>query len=381
MTNKNSELATASKSVNRNGELIKLLDALKRYGPRNLSLISMLTGIPRETVRYKVKKQLKDLGFTIQMIPNVYRMGLTRLCAILSFTKDGLKIARNILEELGRNSYLSYYGKIAFSNDYLVLINPPLRWAGMFGELFNNLQDEGIVESFEISEIKEVGYPHVSYRLFDFEKGTWKMSEEDDSASEGMVTIQKVSSEEMTNYLMDSTDLAIITELLGDAFRPLTRVSPTIGRDPRLLRYHFQEHIVRKGLIAGYVLNWLPSGYYDPNLSRVWVRTDTIPAHKLDEFTMAIASSPFCKFYQIVEDNTLFIYLLIDRQFSPAIQHLSNLFRVYGVTGSSFIVERVASFTLTKEMFRDGYGWIKPKTELIATVNANNILAEGETKS
>ncbi|MEM0382659.1 MAG: hypothetical protein QW580_08410, partial [Nitrososphaerota archaeon] len=347
----------------------------------NLSLISMLTGIPRETVRYKVKKQLKNLGFTIQMIPNVYRMGLTRLCARLTFTKDGLKIARNILEELGRNSYLSYYGKIAFSNDYLVLINPPLRWAGTFSDLFNNLQDEGIVERFEISEIKEVGYPHVSYRLFDFEKGTWKIGEEDDATSEGIVTIQKASSEETTNYLVDSMDLAIITELLGDAFKPLTRVSPMIGHDPRLLRYHFQEHVVRKGLIAGYVLNWLPSGYHDPNLSRVWIRTNPIPTHKLNEFTMAVASSPFCKFYQVVEDNTLLMYLLIDRQFSLAIQHLSNLFRVYGLTGNSFIVEHVASFTLTTEMFRDGYGWIKPKTELINKMISYPHLVEGRQKS
>ncbi len=375
-------MATASKSVNRNDEFIELLDALKRYGPRNLSLISMLTGIPRETVRYKVKKQLKNLGFEIQMVPNFYRMGLTRLCARLSFTKNGLKIARHILDELGRNSYLSYYGKIAFSNDYLVLINPPSKWASVFGELFNNLQDEGVVESFEMSEIKEVGYPHVSYRLFDFEKGTWKIGEEGEPAYEGVVSMQKASSEEAANYLLDSTDLAIITELLGDAFRPLTKISPSIDRDPRLLRYHFQEHIVRKGLIAGYVLNRFPSGNDAPNLSRIWVKIDALPTSKLCDFSKAVASSPFCKFYQVLEDNTLLTYLLIDQQFSSAIRHLSNIFTEYGVRGESFIIEDSTSFTLTKELFKDGYGWLKPFINLSSILTSKGIGPVGvESKS
>ena len=375
VTNKNPELAKPSKSVNHNSELVELLDALKRFGPRNLSLISMLTGIPRETVRYKVKKQLKNLGFAIQMIPNFYRMGLTRLCARLSFTKEGLKIARSMLDELGRNSYLSYYGKIAFSNDYLVLINPPSRWAAMFGEFFNNLQDEGIIEGVEMSEIKEVGYPHVSYRLFDFENCTWMLEDGVRHNCEGVITIQKASSEEAANYLIDSTDLAIITELYGDAFAPLTRASSNIGRDPRLLRYHFQEHIVRKGLIAGYVLHWFPNGVDASNLSRIWIRIDTLPSSRLNEFARAVASSPFCKFYQILNDNTLLIYLLIDRQFSFAVRHLSNIFTEYGVSGESFIVEDAFSFTLTKEMFKDGYGWLKPRISL-QVINEGGMVPE-----
>lgn len=172
----------------------------------------MLTGIPRETVRYKVKKQLRNLGFKIQMIPNFYKMGLTRLYAKLSFSRSGIKIAQKILKELGLNSYLSYYSKIAFSNDYLVLINPPSKWANTFNKLFDELQSEGIVESFSVKEVKEVGYPHVTYRLFDFEKGSWNLSEDEAPNGEGVVVMQKASVDETANYLIDSTDLLILTD-------------------------------------------------------------------------------------------------------------------------------------------------------------------------
>ncbi|MCS7145067.1 MAG: hypothetical protein RMJ28_07445 [Nitrososphaerota archaeon] len=372
MTNKSSKLATNLKGSNHNSEFIELLDALKRYGPRNLSLISMLTGIPRETVRYKVKKQLRNLGFKIQMIPNFYKMGLTRLYAKLSFSRSGIKIAQKILKELGLNSYLSYYSKIAFSNDYLVLINPPSKWANTFNKLFDELQSEGIVESFSVKEVKEVGYPHVTYRLFDFEKGSWNLSEDEAPNGEGVVVMQKASVDETANYLIDSTDLLILTELEGDAFKPLTKVSSSVSRDSRLLRYHFQEHIVRKGLIAGYVLSWFPRGDDAPNLSRMWIKTNPLPSHKLGELSKAIASSPFCKFYQTLEDNTLLTYLLIDRQFSPAVRHLSDLFTEYDAIGESLIVEDSLLFSITKEMFKDGYGWLRP-TISINRITVNEI--------
>jgi len=358
------EMAGSTVRPHSNDEFIELLDALKRYGPRNLSLISLLTGIPRETVRYKVKKQLRELGFTIQMVPNVYRMGLTRLYARLTFSSAGLKIANELLYQLGLNSYLSYYGKIAFSNEYLVLINPPDRWAGMFSEYLSMLEDKEVIKEYEVQEISEVGYPHVTYRLFDFESGGWRISELREYHDEGVVVTQKASKEESANYLVDRLDLAVIEQLQADAFSPLTRVSSMVGRGPRLVRYHFQEHIVRKGLIAGYVLNWFPLGDDAPDILRLFIKTEPLSSRGISEATKAAISSPFCKFYTLLQDNSVMIYLLLDRQMAPAINQLSTQFKDHGIEGDVIMLDNMAAFSLPKEMFRDGYGWLKPAMEL-----------------
>lgn len=104
----------------------------------------------------------------------------------------------------------------------------------------------------------------------------------------------------------------------------------------------------------------------------MWIKTNPLPSHKLGELSKAIASSPFCKFYQTLEDNTLLTYLLIDRQFSPAVRHLSDLFTEYDAIGESLIVEDSLLFSITKEMFKDGYGWLRP-TISINRITVNEI--------
>ncbi len=360
-----SKLAKISDGTgNSQSQFIRLLDALKRYGPRNLSLLSMVTGIPRETVRYKVKKQLRELGFRINMVPNIYRMGLTRQLARLTFTRQGLRVAKSLLQELGKESYLTYYCKVAFKNKYLAILTPPQRYAKLFAEYFDDLARAGIISDFEIRGVTEVGYPHVSYRLFDFEKGVWRISDEDYEYGAENVVVQRASADEQTNYLIDSLDLSIITELLKDAFTPMTRISSTEGRDPRLLRYHFQEHIVRKGLIAGYVIGWYPSGIENPSIARMWLEIKGGASKTIEDLFRKIISTPYCKFYQVIEDGTRMIYLVIDKQFRTAIDHLSSKFAEISAEGDLIITEDTNSYILTKELFRDSYGWIRPQLPL-----------------
>ena len=373
-----SKLAKISDGTgNSQSQFIRLLDALKRYGPRNLSLLSMVTGIPRETVRYKVKKQLRELGFRINMIPNLYRMGLTRQLARIRFTDDGLRIARRLLHELGKESYLTYHCKIAFKNEYLAILTPPQRYVSLFGEYFEDLARVGLVQDFEIRGVTEVGYPHVSYQLFDFKKGVWRISDEDYDYEAGNVVVQRASADEQANYLIDSIDLSIITELLNDAFTPMTRVSSAESRDPRLLRYHFQEHIVRKGLIAGYVIGWYPHGIENPSIARMWLEIKDGASKTIESLFRKIISTPYCKFYQVIEDGTHMIYLVIDKQFRTAIEHLSSKFAELSAEGNLIIIEDTNSYVLTKDLFRDNYGWIRPKLpipleeEITSTTNSS----------
>ncbi len=358
-----SKLAKISDGTgNSQSQFIRLLDALKRYGPRNLSLLSMVTGIPRETVRYKIKKQLRELGFRINMIPNIYKMGLTRQLARIRFTDGGLRTAKRLLQELGKESYLTYYCKVAFKNEYLAILTPPQRYVKLFAEYFEDLASAGIISDFEIRGVTEVGYPHVSYRLFDFEKGVWRISDEDYEYGAENVVVQRASADEQTNYLIDSLDLSIITELLNDAFTPMTRISSTEGRDPRLLRYHFQEHIVRKGLIAGYVIGWYPAGVTDPSIAKMWLEIRCGTRKVVEELCRKFISTPYCKFYQVLDDDTFVIFLEIYKQFRTVVKYMSDKLSKSSIEGEVYIIEDADAFALTRELFRDGYGWIK--TEL-----------------
>ncbi len=342
-----------------NSEFVRILDALKKYGPRNLSLIAMLTGLPKETVRYKVKKQLKSMGFMIKTVPHYYRMGLERFFGIVSFTRNGNKYAQEILDWLGVNSYLSYYGKIAFSNKYIVMLSPPTKWSSELIDMFEELATRDIIAEYDFKEIVEVGYPHVSYRLFDFKKCEWKL-DGDFEYNADVISLQRISQKEAANYVVDSLDLAIIAELHIDAFKPLTEVATQYGKDPRLLRYHFQEHIVRKGLIAGYLLTWYPKGERSLDIARWWVSFGPRSEKELSKLRKMVSSSPFCKSYQVASDGSFISYMIAEKQLIGAINNLSKKLEEEGIFGEPVLEQDGANFTITKELFTNATGWLRP---------------------
>lgn len=359
--------------VGEDSEFVRILDALKKYGPRNLSLIAMLTGLPKETVRYKVKKQLKEMGFTIKTIPHYFKMGLTRFFGIVSFTKNGSKYAQEILDWLGVNSYLSYYGKIAFSNKYIVMLSPPTRWDSEFINMFEELATKDIIADYDFKEVVEVGYPHVSYRLFDFKKCEWRL-DSDIEYNADIIALQRISQQEAANYVVDTLDLAIISELHIDAFKPLTDIAAQYGKDPRLLRYHFQEHIVRKGLLAGYLLTWYPNGERSFDIARWWVSFGPRSERELSKLRNMVSSSPFCKSYQIANDGSFIAYMIAEKQLIGAINNLSKKLEEEGIFGEPVLEQDGTNFTITKELFTNATGWLKPPR--IPIVNIISSLAK-----
>ncbi len=366
----NNDHVETNESLRNDSEFVKILDSLKKYGPRNLSLIAMMTGIPKETVRYKVKKQLKSMGFIIKTIPHYYRMGLTRFFGTVSFTKNGSRFAQEILSWLGLNSYLSYYGKIAFSNKYVVILSPPARWVTEFFEMFEELALKDIIADYDFKEVIEVGYPHVSYQFFDFKKGRWMLDGNFESNPD-IITLQRISQQEAANYVVDMLDLAIISELRIDAFKPLTEVAAQYGKDPRLLRYHFQEHIVRKGLIAGYLLTWYPEGERSPDIARWWVGFGPRSERELNKLTRMVSSSPFCKHYMISDDGSFIAYMIADKHLMDAINILSKKLENEGIFGEPVLEQDGEAFTVTKELFTNVGGWLKPPSIPIITLTHN----------
>ncbi|MFQ5712383.1 MAG: hypothetical protein ACE5GD_11495, partial [Candidatus Geothermarchaeales archaeon] len=90
----------------------KIFKVIREEGPRNYSLISKLLKMQAQTVRYKIKKQILERGFWIQVEADYYKLGLMRLWAFLDFHPRYEDDAPNLLELLSKRGYLTYYGLI-----------------------------------------------------------------------------------------------------------------------------------------------------------------------------------------------------------------------------------------------------------------------------
>jgi hypothetical protein len=58
------------------------------------------------------------------------------------------------------------------------------------------------------------------------------------------------------------------------------------------------------------------------------------------------------------------IFLEIYKQFRTAIKYMSNELSKSSVEGEIYIIEDADAYALTRELFRDGYGWIKTELKI-----------------
>ena len=59
----------------------------------------------------------------------------------------------------------------------------------------------------------------------------------------------------------DSTDLGIIEQLQLDANLQVTDIAKKLKTNQKTLAYHYENHVVRRGLIKGYIVNWIGTRY------------------------------------------------------------------------------------------------------------------------
>src|SRR5579884_4540239 len=88
-----------------------MIEAIKQIGPRNMSKVSSMTNIPVETVRYKLKRQLPKMVFSIHAQPSYGKLGLSVYWATLRFARQDTQLSARVLNYLGEKGYLVYYSR------------------------------------------------------------------------------------------------------------------------------------------------------------------------------------------------------------------------------------------------------------------------------
>ncbi|MCS7094567.1 MAG: hypothetical protein NZ988_01980 [Thaumarchaeota archaeon] len=348
-----------------NRELAMILDAVKKFGPRNVSLIARQTGIPRETVRVRLLHQLPKMGFRVQLVVNYFKLGLTRHFGWLKFSKEHSRMARDVLNWLGENTYLMYWGHIALRNEYLVIATPPVKWEKEFLGIFEEMSDEGIIEDQWFKRVVKYGHPQPSFRYFDFKKGTWSQTpvtgEELEDEGSDLLIIDQVEAREITQYIVDPFDIHILVELELDSSAEIVKMAKKLGIHPRVLNYHFNEHVVRKGIVAGYSIGYVPSSEADRGAGRTWLIVE--PAERalspLNDLIKEASKPPvFCQSFNVLEDKTValhYVPTVPTTEFFGSMGRLADLL----VDGAVLPLSESAYYALTYELFSER-GWKNP---------------------
>ena len=235
-------------AVSRSAEYL-LVETIRRVGVSNYSLIARLTGLNSETVRYKVNRQLARMGLGIKVNLDYSNLGFS-----MGFLDVRARYHPN-RSWVDYCSYVTFVGKVMGSDRYLCLYALPHRFKKKYVDELAGLQTSGLIDHFDSSDVAWARNPPFRSELFDFERSQWNIDwgRLDGVQKEtGLTTIFPCRDDAK----VDSIDVKIILSLQEDPTVNPAKIAKQLGANPRTIRYHYLEHVVKGKLILGNNVRW-----------------------------------------------------------------------------------------------------------------------------
>ena len=226
-----------------------LLETIKRVGVQNYSLLSRLTGLNPETIRYKVNKHLTRLGLNTTININYGELGLSLSYLVVRPTASA---GKSWLDTL---SYLIFTSKLVGANKYFCLSAVPFRFKKKYSDILEDLRAKGEIADFEFKDLYWVRYPPFRAELYDFDKRTWQV----DWGKFGLFMKESGPAYVSVNRdsVVDYVDLQILKSMLQDPTVPLAKTAKAMNANPRTVRYHNSEHVLTGKFILSNNIRWV----------------------------------------------------------------------------------------------------------------------------
>ena len=238
-------------------DITKLIEAIDRVGIQNMSLLSRMTGMPIETIRYTVKKRFPNLGLKVSMTLDHDTIGLERYFAVLKFSDDFVASAPSTMHSLAKEAFLTYWARTALDSRYVTLFSVPLPLMDEFTEFLRKLVDRGVLSGYETKRLEWARHPELKSRYYNFSTGVWNV-DWDKVGSDAEAPPSPRSTDEATSSPdIDAIDALIIKELELDAWRNIAEIARKLRINDRTARWHYTKHVSQMANV-NYV-HWFPA--------------------------------------------------------------------------------------------------------------------------
>ena len=223
-----------------------LIETIKQIGVSNYSLLARMTGINPETVRYKVNKQLAKYGLGVQVNLNHAEMGMTAGLMVVD--------AEPGQEWLGEVSYLFFEGKAIGASKYVGLYAVPFRFKKKYVDIMTYLKQQKQITDFQMIEANWLRYPSFRPEFYDFDAKKWNIDwrRVEMTQGESGATSVDLNREAVVDYF----DVKILKAMQENPTVSIVKIATEIGANPRTLRYHNTEHVIKGKFILNSNVRW-----------------------------------------------------------------------------------------------------------------------------
>jgi len=232
----------------------KILETVYRVGPRNLSEVSRVTGLPLSTI-YRRIYTMRKLGIRLRPTIIPERVGLGRALVITE---------RDIIDRdtSPAGHWLSTYMPLISPPGSLLIYYYPIDRPQLIDQYFKRAKRDGIVEDYTIIKlINAYNSPENLFKYFDFNTKSIILPWEEWINNLYTEEYELFYKEPLPPLLRkhdplmprDRLDLLILKELEVDALASFTELARRINVPEHSIRFHFHSHINERGVVHNYV--------------------------------------------------------------------------------------------------------------------------------
>ncbi len=238
-------------------DLSKLIAAIDRVGIQNISLLSRMTSMPIETIRYTVKKRFPNLGLKVSLTLDQSTIGLERYFVVFKFSEKVKASIPLMMRSLSKEAFLTYWSRAALDDRYVALFSVPASLADEFDGFLKGLVEEGVWTQYETKRLEWARHPELKSKFYDFSTGAWDVDwAKIDKEMEAPPAPFKDDEPSPTPDI-DAVDTLIIKELELDAWRNIAEIARKLGVNERTARWHYTKHV--SAMANSNYVHWFPA--------------------------------------------------------------------------------------------------------------------------
>lgn len=255
-------MSSASTANDVNGRTVQLVNLLSEVGP-DIPEIARRLGQFKESVRYRYKEKIVNRGFAVQAAVDHEKLGLRRLIVVVDVAEPYKGYAQAIFSAMHELCYLVGFARTLVGGEFVLNLSVPSEAVPEVKDFFLELKSKGMFSSLELLDYDWQWIAPMKAEYYDFDTGRWDFDWQ--NANGGDFGLAGKTPSHLVKF--DLIDLLLIKELQMDANKSLKEISDKLDVNYKKLAWHHTTHVLARGLIPGYTVNWMGTRY-DYNLEK-----------------------------------------------------------------------------------------------------------------
>lgn len=349
---------TIKMSCTLNSVDLRILEGLAIHGPRNVTEVAGKLGLHAETLRKRLKR-LRSQTF-LRTYVNVYHTNLGLKKAVV-FAEAIPGYEDLLFDCLRQNEFWIAVARCYGMFEGCVSIyTVPKEHCTEFEQFIDQTEKLGIAKNVQVFWSTCFQSVHSRCNWFDQQSETWNFQWDnwiDEVKTECATLPYTLVDPKDFPVLADEIDVLMLKELEKDATITLVNMARILKISPQLARYHYQKHLVEKGLIESFRVTAFHFGRAVSDFFFFIFEFDNF--EKLAKFASSLLDKPFARAVgKILNENSLYGYLYLPRsEFRKFLGTLSKLIRNGLMQSYRYVIQDLTKSsieTIPHQCFKDG---------------------------